>query len=282
MSADRHCHLWLLLGWGCAPLPSDRDPDPDPIATTVDSTLPVGDTGDVTDTDASHTGDTGVPTTEPGSDWVPAYLDVYAEFGWDAAGGRLVSVLHEGEVRAPRIELTFGDYEWWYSSGYGGHSCAVVLPLTDASRAPWVDGAEVWFGVAYTGGATTDCPATVVAWAETDDFVGTVLGDPTQWGVGLGPNGALWEELAVGGDAREVGIQAFVPNDGWLDLPIGDGTTEDRFWAFPIRVDPVTFEASTIRGGTEWDALTRDEVWSGTELQTGYYQMYPYFWVTFE
>jgi hypothetical protein len=244
--------------------------------TTTKDTTP-GDDDDVVgdDDDNQPTGETG-DVAPPGFD--VRYMLVQGDLGFDSATNSLVEVQVGGGAIPSAIYFLFGT-ETWRGSGFDlgldAEYCAIILPLTSSAFAPWASAdPTVWYGVDYTegvAGAVTDCNT---AGKEMDpailgaDPVSALVNDYGGWGAGIGEWGANWYKYydpTTTPDffATYVGGRIYSAA-GWVGA--------DDFLAFPVALDPTTFEAQD--DGTYFIGVPSDQVYLGTTIATAWYRIY--------
>jgi hypothetical protein len=150
----------------------------------------------------------------------------------------------------------------------------IAMPLTSSVQATWaVQDATVWFGVDYVEGpqgALTDCgtPGKELDPALFgEDPLATMIEAYGTWGVGLGEWGPSWYDTWLDAypddDLLERYVGARVQNGGDMD--------PDDFRAYPVQLDPVTYEAQD--DGTSYIGVPPDEVPLGDTVTTAWYRI---------
>jgi hypothetical protein len=250
-------HLVFLVACTPKAIPQDDPPDPDP------------EPEDSTSSSSSSSSELGyLQVTQ-------LYID--AEFGWDASLQQLVDVVAGGEVVPPALYLLLGT-DTWRESGWDlawtDEYCTMVLPLTSSIQATWaVQDPVVWFGVDYVDGlqgALTDCGSEGKQLDPAifgEDPLATMVEAYGTWGVGLGEWGPSWYdtwlEAYPDDDLLDRYVGARVQNGGDMDA--------DDFRAYPVQIDPVTYEAQD--DGTSYLGVPPDQVPQGDTVTTAWYRI---------
>jgi hypothetical protein len=272
-------------------LPGGKDEDTDTTDVVTDTNPPPDTDTDTTTDPPTPTGDTG--PNPPGSGFEPYAAYMNASLVWDSATNSVRSLNLGGGSEVPSyIEIVIGSQAFADSTLADPYTltdeyCVVDLLFPDGP-APQsaLDTATTFRVVDHSGDVadviTTCDPAQfpMDAWLGAGvDLVDTLLNAPGQpWAIGVGQLSAR-----ASADLNAVNATA-----GFFDVIVGgrvfnstfffgEVIVDDGWVTRPFRVDPTTF--GPVYDGAYLDFIPPAQVSNGTNLATGWYDMFPVYGV---